>query len=364
MRKIVFVGQTPPPFGGQAIMIEKILQGNYNGVKLYHVRLAFSKEMNEIGKANISKVFHLFTIIAKIIYYRITKGASILYYPPAGPDKVPVIRDILILVSTRWLFKKTIFHYHAGGLSEMQISSPVFKWLYNMAYRKADCAILLSELNPSDGKNLDAKKEVVIPYGIEDNYNESFPKKARSETVQLLFVAIIKESKGILVLLEACKLLKEKGFDFKLNVMGKFESPDFEEKVKALIEEWKLKDKVEFLGVLSGRKKFEAFHQADIFCFPTFFESETFGVVLLEAMQFSLPLVGTRWRGIPSIIKEGSTGYIVEPKSALAFSQKLELLIKDPELRKTLGEKGRETFLSNYSLSTFHANMENLFLSC
>lgn len=364
MKKIVFVGQTPPPYGGQAIMIEKILQGNYTGVKLFHVRMAFSKEMNEIGKANISKVFHLFNVIAKIIYYRIVKGANTLYYPPAGPDKVPVIRDIIILVSTRWLFKKTIFHYHAGGVSEMSINSPILKWLYNKAYKKADCAILLSELNPADGRNLEAKKQVVIPYGIEDNYDQTFPLKTNKGPVQLLFVAIIKETKGILVLLEACKIAANKGLDFKLNVMGKFESGEFEKQVKDLIEEFGIKDKVEFLGVLSGRKKFEAFHQADVFCFPTFFESETFGVVLLEAMQFSLPLIGTRWRGIPSIIKEGETGYIVEPKNALDFSQKLEVLIKDPELRKKMGEKGRDNFLKNYTLSVFHKQMEKVFSEC
>ena len=76
MRKIVFVGQTPPPFGGQAIMIEKILQGTYKDVLLYHVRMSFSKEMDEIGKASLSKVFHLFNIIAKIYYFRIFKRAN------------------------------------------------------------------------------------------------------------------------------------------------------------------------------------------------------------------------------------------------------------------------------------------------
>jgi len=69
------------------------------------------------------------------------------------------------------------------------------------------------------------------------------------------------------------------------------------------------------------------------FCFPTFFESETFGVVLLEAMQFSLPIVATRWRGIPSIITDGDNGFLVDPKDPIGLSEKLETLLRDPAMR-------------------------------
>lgn len=363
MIRVAFVGQTPPPFGGQAIMIEKALKGNYTKVKLFHIRMAFSKEMDEIGKANMFKVFHLFSVIARIYYTRIFKRATTLYYPPAGPDKVPVIRDIIILLSTRWLFKKVIFHFHAGGVSEMKINSLFFRTLYKAAYYNADCSIILSSLNPQDGTNLKAKKQVVMPYGIEDNFEGNFTKTKHSGPVKLLFVAIIKESKGILVLLESCKLLKEKGKDFRLQVMGKFESKEFEKKVKEQIAEWNIGDRVEFLGVLSGQKKFEAYNNADVFCFPTFFESETFGVVLLEAMQFSLPIVATRWRGIPSIITEGENGFLVEPKDAHALTDKLDKLITNEDLRLSIGQKGRHLFLSKFKLNVFHEQMEQLFVS-
>jgi len=361
MRKIAFVGQTPPPLGGQAIMIEKILQGNYTSIKLYHIRMAFSKEMDEIGKASISKVFHLFNVIFKIWHCRIFNGAKVLYYPPAGPDKTPVIRDIVILLSTRWMFNRTIFHYHAGGVSEMKIHSLIMRKLFKIAYYNADCAIVLSDLNPADGKNMNAKKQVVIPYGIEDNFNTSFIKPRNSEEVKLLFVAIIKESKGIMILLQACKFLSEKGLNFKLEVMGKFESKEFENKVRAYVLDNKLTERVNFLGVLSGQSKHEAFANSDIFCFPTFFESETFGVVLLEAMQFSLPIVSTFWRGIPSLVKDNQNGFLVETKNAEAVAFKLESLILSPSLRKELGTKGREVYLNNYTLPIFHKNIEQAF---
>ena len=63
MKKVVFVGQTPPPYGGQALMIQRIKEGHYDGVQLFHVRMAFSKEMDEIGKASFFKVVHLFKVV-------------------------------------------------------------------------------------------------------------------------------------------------------------------------------------------------------------------------------------------------------------------------------------------------------------
>lgn len=343
-------------------MIEKILQGNYTKVKLFHVRMAFSKEMDEIGKANFFKIFHLFTVIGGIYKARIFHRAKTMYYPPAGPDKIPVIRDIIILLSTRWLFNKVIFHFHAGGVSEMKLTG-ILSWLYKAAYYNADIAIILSKLNPQDGKNLNAKEQIVMPYGIEDNFSGQFTKSKHSAPAKILFVAIIKESKGILVLLEACKILKEKGNDFLLQVMGKFESKEFEKRVYDLIDEYRLNENVNFLGVLSGKKKFQAFNEADIFCFPTFFESETFGVVLLEAMQFSLPVVATRWRGIPSIITEGQNGSIVEPKDPSALADALERYLQSEELRSNTGKRGREVFLEKFNIKVFQNNMEEVFAS-
>jgi len=58
--KILVVGQTPPPYGGQAIIIEQILNFHYNDISFIHVRMNFSSDMNDIGKVQIKKFFELF----------------------------------------------------------------------------------------------------------------------------------------------------------------------------------------------------------------------------------------------------------------------------------------------------------------
>ena len=363
--KVLFVGQTPPPYGGQAIMQQVMLEKDYRRIEFLHVRMAFSKEMDEVGRFSVKKIFHLFSVIFQIIKLRIQHNIQILYYPPAGPNRIPVYRDMVILLATRWLFKKTIFHFHAGGISECyQKLSAVEQMFFRLAYFQVDLSIRLSELSPPDGDFMECKKEVIIPNGIADKYPD-FPARTNTKAgiLTILFVGILRESKGILVLLEACRLLEENGQLFRVQLMGKFASKSFEKKVLHLVERYHLKDHVDFLGVCTGSVKWQHYHDADIFCFPSFFESEAFPVVLLEAMQFKLPIVTTRWRGIPSMITDGESGFLVEIQDSRTVAEKLSVLLGNKEMRCTMGDKGRQSYLSQYTLDIFRDNIEKAVLT-
>ena len=224
--KILIVGQTPPPRGGQAVMIERLVESRLAGVELIHVRMAFSSEMSEIGRVRFAKILHLFALVARIFYHRFANGVRTLYYPPAGPDRVPMIRDLVILLSTRWLFDKTILHFHAGGVSELYDRLPAWQqWLFRKAYFGADAAIRLSELTPDDARRLEAQREFVIPNGIDDpspglDVWQAEPASGPDAPLRLLYVGVVRESKGVLVLIEACGKLAEHGTPFQLEDHG------------------------------------------------------------------------------------------------------------------------------------------------
>jgi len=366
MKKLLVVGQTPPPYGGQSIMIDKMLKYNYQQVKMYHVRMAFSGDMDEIGKFKVGKVFHLFKVILQIYFYRIRYNISTLYYPPAGPDFVPILRDIIILLSTRWLFSRIVFHFHAGGVSETYPKlNPILRLLFRLAYYKVSAGISSSELNPPDGKKLKCKNNRIIPLGIEDNYQKyPSPSKTQKDTpINILFVGKVCESKGVEVLIDTANHLQQTETDFIFHIMGRFESPEFKQKIENKIKDYQIEKYISFLGVLTGESKDQAFLEADIFCFPTYFESETFGVVLLEAMQFSLPLVSTQWRGIPSIVKEGHNGFLVPIKAPEMVASKLKVLIQDKDLRQKMGAAGRQIYLEHYTIKRYCDQLEELFVN-
>ena len=364
MIRVLFVGQTPPPYGGQAIIQQAVLEGCYRQIQFVHVRMAFSREMDEVGRFRVRKLLHLMAIIIKIVFMRLKYHIPIIYYPPAGPNRIPMYRDMVILLCTRWLFKKTVFHFHASGISELYDKlSHIEQWLFRLAYFVPDLSIRLSKLNPSDGAFLNSRKEIIVPNGIADRYFDFIDKNGIEKIPTILFVGIVRESKGVLVLLDACRLLKESGELFRLNIMGKFDCNLFEQKVRNFVESHNLENSVDFLGVCTGKTKWQFYNEANVFCFPTFFESEALPLVVLEAMQFKLPVVATRWRGIPSLIEDGESGFLVPIKDSRTVAEKLAELLNSPDLRKQMGEKGRRIYQERFTLDKFRRNIENAVLT-
>jgi glycosyltransferase involved in cell wall biosynthesis len=361
MSGVLVVGTNPPPYGGQTIMMQYLLESKFTGVEMHHVRMEFSDDMDEVGKFMIKKMLELFRVIRRILLARCRHAPTALYYPPAGPNLVPMFRDICILLATRWTFKSVIFHFHSAGISEIYESlHPIFKLLFRMAYRKPLIAIRISELNPDDGAFLAATYNRVIPNGIPD-VTCGWARHRISNPATILFVGVLRESKGVLVLLEACGRLKSVGKKFRVVFVGKFVSPDMEERTRTLVYALGLSDQVTFTGVLTGDRKWDVYRKSDIFCFPSFFESESFGIVLLEAMQFGMPVVASRWRGIPSIVEDGKTGLLVKARDPDALAEALCELLSARERAQAMGQEGRRVFEERYTIERFRERMGEVF---
>lgn len=361
--KILIVGQTPPPYGGQAMIIKRILDAKYESVQLYHIRMSFSKEMSNIGKFEMTKIFHLCSILMKIYYVKFRYNIEVLYYPPSGPHRIPIYRDMIILLCTRWLFKKTIFQFFAGGLTDFLIKGNSLElFFFKKSFFYPDLALRPSTFCPRDGEILLAKNELIIPWGNEDNLS-NFPKKTNKDVITILFAGVLIESKGIFILMEACRLLSLINLKIKVNILGTFGSEEIQKNLYKFIEENGLTDTVNFDGVQTGERYYECFSEADIFCLPSFFEAENLPVVIIDAVQFGLPVVSTRWRAIPEIVIDGSNGFLVDIKNYSELAQKLELLINSSQLRNEMGRKSRELYLQKYTEKVFIKRTENAFRS-
>ena len=362
-KKIMVVGQVPPPWGGQALAIKKLIESNFEGFDLQFVPMAFSRDMDEIGRFRWRKLPRLPLLVLRIWRARFRKHCSILYYPPGGDSITGVARDIVVLLSCRILFERVVFHSHAGGFVEVAEATPLpFRLLARLAYSKPDLLIQLTEKSPPDGTLTKAKRIVYVPYGLPDDgarYVAKFRDAVTSRRVTLLFVGVVSPSKGVMVLLEACAQLKGDGFDFLLRVMGRFYSSEFEVECKSFINDKGLGDYIEFIGVMTGDDKWEMFCTSDIFCFPSFFKAENQPLVILEAMQFALPSVASDWRSIPTMVQDGETGYVVPIKDSVGVAERIGFLIEHPELRGKMGSRARAVFLERYTDAVWRPAMES-----
>ncbi len=354
-------------------MLQRLVQSHLDGIELQHVRLAFSRSMDEVGRFQLGKVFHLLSVILRVCWLRVFHGTDILYYPPAGPHRVPMWRDIMLLICTRWMFRRTIFHMHAGGISSLlRDLSPPVRWLFRRAYFYPDAVIRMSDRTPNDARGLCARAEFLVPNCADDEWEAhrqlrerwpTAPAQAEQKPLRLLYLGTLCETKGVLDLLEACQRLSQAGTRFELHLVGSFQPAGFESILRRRLEALGLTADTVIHGQLTGSDKFAMFATADVFCMPTFYESEAFPCVLLEAMSFGLPVVASRWRGIPSIVDDAVTGYLVEPHDVAGLADRLRELAGEPETRHQFGMAGRQKFLREYTVEQHLDLMRYVFLT-
>jgi glycosyltransferase involved in cell wall biosynthesis len=147
--------------------------------------------------------------------------------------------------------------------------------------------------------------------------------------------------KGQRYLLEAARLLKERGLEFRLLIAGTGESED---ELKAEAVRLGVDNVTEFLGFVEEMKRFHA--SLDIFALSSLWEG--FGYVLAEAMASERPVAAFAVSSNPEVVEQEVTGLLTPPGDATALADALEILARDPALRADMGRKGRERLLERF----------------
>jgi glycosyltransferase involved in cell wall biosynthesis len=197
-------------------------------------------------------------------------------------------------------------------------------------------------------------KVVVLPLGVDI---EAFrPKGTRQreldEPFRLLSVGRLSAPKGYPILIEAMVLLRARGRNVRLTLVG--EGPE-RAALEALIALHGLANGVRLAGACNHDRLTEYYESSDAFILSSFLEGVP--VVLMEAMAMELPCVATWITGIPEIIDKDVEGLLVPPASAAALADAVERLMEDPEGARRLGTAARRKVLAKYNLA---CNVERL----
>jgi glycosyltransferase involved in cell wall biosynthesis len=362
--KLLVFAHTPPPHHGQSYMVKLMLDGFGGdarrrpagfspglGIECYHVNARFSQSMADIGEFQSAKILLILRFCLQAVWLRFRHGVKNFYYVPAPGKSVALYRDWLVMFLCRPFFNKMILHWHAAGLAkwlETSTNINVRAGTYRL-FRPVDLSIVLSRCNFADAEKLLSRNIRVVDNGIPDpcpDFESSIlprrqarlaarhrlmakepltPQQTREaggepQIVNVLFLAHCTREKGLFdtlagVVLANTQLEKmDSPLRLHLTVAGSFvseqEESDFRQRVLQLAAAKPPQTMVNILGFVSGEEKRRAFITSDLFCFPTFYQAESFGLVLVEAMAFGLPLVTTRWRSIPELLPENYPGLV------------------------------------------------------
>lgn len=301
----------------------------------------------------IHNCYLVFLNSINLLYY-IWKEKPELVYFTISPVKV-FIRDILYVLIIKFFNTKVLYHLHGKGIRKKSFSRSIFRILYEWAYKDV-YVICLSEKLYYDVDFLPVKKLYAVPNAIPDyaGDNNRMTNNKDPYTINILFLSNLIKSKGIEDFVESIKIIANKNYSIKGLIVGLKMEYD-SEMVSSIIGKY---DKyIEYLGPKYGREKHEILEMSEILVFPTYYETETFGLVILEAMQFGLPVITTDEAAITDMIDDGENGFIVEKKNPEMIATKIELLLKNPVLIQTIGNMNREKYLKHYTIDKFENNI-------
>lgn len=235
------------------------------------------------------------------------------------------------------VFVNAIYHYSLG--------SSFLNWLDRFITRVLlKSAVLIIA-------NSNATKEELLTLGINGNMIEViYPRldmppmhessvEKEKDIFTILFMGYCEPIKELHVLIKAMGKLK--GIPLCLHIIGDSQGdPEYVNKIKDLIADLGITDKVLFHGWMGRNELSVWFKSADLFVSPS--RGEGYGRVLAEAMYFGLPVIGADKGASKELIEHGTNGFLFKSGSDASLASFISRLYKDAELRKRFGERGKE----------------------
>jgi len=303
------------------------------------------------------KVFSILNYHIKLLKKLIIFKPNVVYFQ-ISPLGIAFIRDCTYVFWLKIFRLHTVYHLHGKGIKEASNNSSIMRWLYRWAFNGTS-VICLSNLLVDDISTVYSGVPYIVNNGIKKN-TDSFEKNyGNKEIVNVLFLSNLIFSKGIVVLLDSLLLLD---IQYSNKIRVKIVGEEAELSAIMLNEEIRkrgLSNFIAYIGPKYGDEKTKIYQKTDILIYPTL--NDVWGLVLLEAMQFGIPVIASVEGAIPEIVDDGVTGFLVEKNQPDLIAEKLKILIENNQLRKEMGIAARKKFLEKYTLEIFEQNMVNVF---
>lgn len=183
------------------------------------------------------------------------------------------------------------------------------------------------------------ERRAVVPLCVDEDRFTGTPEPPAPGELRLVMAARMIEGKGHEVLLAALAKLRPRFPGLHLVIAG--DGPR-RPHVEAEIDRLGLRGAVELAGRVGHEEMPALFRSAHVVVLPSAMAGETFPVCLLEGMAMGLPAIGTRWFGIPDIIEDGKTGFVVETNDSGALAGAIERFLSDPALWPSASRRSLE----------------------
>lgn len=253
-----------------------------------------------------------------------------------------------------WIDKPIFYHVHDPHSKDRQ-----FRWLLPKIDPKIKTYVAVSDFIRQDliAAGIRPGKITVIYNGVEIPKNSSLPLPSFCKPLTLGIVGQIITRKGHEDAIEALAFLKQSGYEeLRLFIVGKG-NPLFEQKLKELIKERALSEKVIWRGFHHSLQ--EIYNGIGVLLAPTR-NAEPFGLIAVEANSFKIPAIVSNKGGFPETVQHQYNGLIVPPNDPQSLAQAIAFFLNNPDAISLMGENGYKNVRNKFSLEVMQNNVAAL----
>lgn len=360
-KSVLFIIKLPPPTNGATLANSFVYNSQIikNSFNCHFINYGLTKKNDQFGKLKLQKTIIYAKCLLQLWYLLIFKKINASYITIA-PKGFGFFKDSIFVLFLKIFRKRRIIHLHGKGIDEKASKSKLWKKYYSFVFKNAELICLTPKL-VDDIRKVYKSDPYLVPNGIPQCDYQKINALPKDHHV-LLFLSNLYISKGILIFIDAVEILikQKKTKSFQAWIVGNETDELSYSSLSRIIISKGLEKTIHFLGPKFGDEKCRIYKSADVFCFPTHYPNETFGIVNIEAMEAGLPIVTTPEGGISDIIDEGVNGYLVPQKDPASLADKVLTLLENPSLREKMGVNAREKFIKNYTVDHFEARLTNI----
>ena len=215
------------------------------------------------------------------------------------------------------------------------------------------------------GLGCDERKVMVHRMGVDtDKFAYRAPRDKRGGKIRLLTIARLAEKKGVRYGIEAVARLVDKYPSVEYTVIG--DGP-LRGELEALASGLGVSNMVRFAGPMSQEEVKARMLESDVMVAPSVTsaegDQEGIPVAIMEAMAVGLPVISTLHSGIPELVEDGVSGFLVPERDSGALLERLVSLVKDSELRESMGVAGRRRIEEHFDVNKLNRRLEEKFRS-
>lgn len=340
MIRVLLVGKGAPDRGGIPTFLETLMHSRLvdeHDVRFLNVAHSSTPQGGRATLSNLGR-----TLRDAVAVWHAARGRDVVHIHSSLAPAVTVLRASAFAVAGRARGCSVVVHAHGGNI-QTWLTTPVRRTLVRLAMLPANRVVAVWTAGREALRRvLPHERVTLIDNGVPvDGYGEGSPWDGPP---RVLYVGLLTPRKGVLDLIEASRLLRGRGVDHELHLLGGTpdEGPDAEAQVRAGLD-----GSVRLLGTRPPEQMPAAFAEAEVFCLPSWWEAMPLSV--LEAMAAGLPVVATDVGDVDRAVQDGVTGFVVPAKDPQALASALEALLADPDLRRRMGAAGRERVLAHFS---------------